>query len=364
MLSTDAANPDPRYRGARRAFMVAAIAMAAILLLSIVAAFVAGGRFGELENEMWDAAIEWPVVPLPWFVPVSVSLVPPVAAIALAATARRQDRADLVYFLVLTVVLFGLVPFVFARWHPMDGGVPFDGDAGLGLHWLGVPVQLVTVLAIAAGLLLATRRGAGADASTPDYVVEVDADQDVWLQAPFEYPSGQWRSPADWIAHAAAHADRTARDLRLSRREWRQRAGDAAGTKLRTPTTAAAFWAFGVGGDPVTIARIDTAPRTAIGGGRVDDLAANGRPGGADVLMRETIADSRLGSIASIAWDAVFTVGRHQHHVVTARAVGELDGVVVVAELTTARPEHAVRLAPELVRLVAGTRTIRIREDA
>ncbi|PJJ73263.1 hypothetical protein CLV46_2849 [Diaminobutyricimonas aerilata] len=356
MLSTDAANPWPRYRYARRAFMGAALAIIALFLLSIVAAFIAGGRFGELDEVRWPPLIEWPVVPLPWFVPVAISLVPPVAAVFLAAGARRSDVPDLFYFLVLEVIVFGFVPFAFARWHPMEGGVPFDRDGGLGLHWIGVPLQLIGAVALIVGMIAARKRGGDAVAdATVRAAAQVDADPSTWLQVPFEYPNDRWTTKAAWIADAAEHADRHARRVRRSRRQWRSSAGEAADTKLRTVTTVGAFWAFDVDGEPVTVARVDTTSVAAIGRGSVRELVLAGRQDTAALLHHGGVPDDRYGEVASAAWDAVYRVGRSDHHIVTARAVGVVDDMVVAAELVTAHPQIAHDLLEPLADLVRAT---------
>lgn len=359
MLSTDAANPWPRYRYARRAFMAAALAIIALFLLSIVAAFIAGGRFGELDEVRWPPLIEWPVVPLPWFVPVAISLVPPVAAVFLAAGARRRDVPDLFYFLVLEIIVFGFVPFAFARWHPMEGGVPFDRDGGLGLHWIGVPLQVVGVVALLLGMLAARKRGGDAAAdATVRAAARIDADPSTWLQVPFEYPNDRWATKSAWIADAAEHADRHARRVRRSARAWRAAADEAADTKLRTETTVGAFWAFDVDGDPVTIARVDTTSAEAVGRGSVRELVLAGRQGTATLLEHGGVADERYGEVAYAAWDAVYRVGRTDHHIVTARAVGVADGIVVAAEMVTAHPHLARDLLSGLTDLVRATTVV------
>jgi len=109
------------------------------------------------------------------------------------SASKQRDRIDFTFWLatgisififavVVSAILFSVLKF---RARPDDDtdGPPIHGHTGLEIAWTAVPAVLVTVIAVAAGIVLSQNGNAG---SNP-LVVKVTSEQFAWT---FEYANG------------------------------------------------------------------------------------------------------------------------------------------------------------------------------
>jgi cytochrome c oxidase subunit 2 len=109
------------------------------------------------------------------------------------SAAEQRDRIDFTFWLatgicififavVVSVILFSLLKFR-ARADDDTDGPPIHGHTGLEIAWTAVPALLVTVIAIAASIVLTQNSNAGSNPLR----VDVTAQQFAWQ---FEYANG------------------------------------------------------------------------------------------------------------------------------------------------------------------------------
>lgn len=153
----DPSVPKP-YLIARNAFTVASLAMAALALTMIVLGIL---------NGAWGADDGTGFVIPAWLV-IAVACVPPVAAVVLLVNLRWERLSDLVAFLTPTAIFFVVLPIAFAVLYPDPSGVlwdasdeywdPDDPRARIGWHWIAALPQVVTFVALWAGIIRFRKR--------------------------------------------------------------------------------------------------------------------------------------------------------------------------------------------------------------
>jgi hypothetical protein len=164
MASTAGTAPDRRQRNVAlgsRIFGVSAFAVFLFFLLSVVNAILAGGRMGLRSSSMWDETVRWPAIPLPAVVVIATCLAAVVGVLIVAVNANDQEAIDLIGTGAVSFVLFGLLTFYFATIYTSTTGLPMDRDSypeeGLGWHWIGSALQLVSLVVIAVRLTVRAR---------------------------------------------------------------------------------------------------------------------------------------------------------------------------------------------------------------
>ncbi|TFC89591.1 hypothetical protein E3T24_00790 [Cryobacterium sp. TmT2-59] len=155
--SPQASAARPKLDKARGGFMAGSLLMAAFLLLTVLNGLLAGGHMGPGDGErLYRGAIEWPWIPLPAWLVIAVALIAPVSVAMMLRHFTRDDRPLLVYLVMMTLVIYVMLPLLYSTMYRDPTGLPVGVDSygGFGWHWIGSVFQVVTLSMILIRALL------------------------------------------------------------------------------------------------------------------------------------------------------------------------------------------------------------------
>ena len=149
---------DAAYVAGRTTYTIALIAMSALVVVMIVFGLLNGGRVGPTGSPVWDVVVPWSFFTIPPWLVIALSIVPPLAALVIAARVRWEQSTDITFLVTTTILLYVVMPIAFSRLYPSADGPSFDPlnpQLGLNVHWWAAIPQILTLAILTAGMVRA-----------------------------------------------------------------------------------------------------------------------------------------------------------------------------------------------------------------
>lgn len=346
LTGSDDPNPALRYRLARTGIILSLFAMAALLLLALASALLAG-RFSPVSAPWWPPLVSRAPLPIPFVIPAVLSGVVFLGAIFSVLSARRQDAGEVTRLGLLVGVAFAGTPLLLSRMYPeLGGAIPLAGHDGwgVGLHWTALPFAVVGAIWMVALSRFIARIF---EAPVRSFHVEVPESPAQWIEVPVDLPTRRGMTRRRWARAAGRTLSRTSATSRATG-EWASIA-ERLQTWAFTDHASAAYWLHRVDRPTPVIATIAGVLRRDVGGTPADQLPKR-RIEAAEVA-RIDVPTRDGSSILAVAWARTTIEGLYY-----ARAVREHDGLITVAEITANDPTTVTDALPELASLVAVAR--------